>query len=179
MNNKETLPSRKLPRLKGYDYSHSGAYFVTVCTKKRKKILSKIIVGRADPDMPIDECMAFDKLVLTDYGRIVEKHILNIETSYNTVKLSNHVIMPNHIHLLLIIDSHGMQRAAFPTDVKPISVSEIVKSLKSLVTRDIKEKIFQSSFHDHIIRNKESYIKIWHYIENNPKTWFNDCFYSN
>ncbi|MBE6573279.1 MAG: transposase [Ruminococcaceae bacterium] len=174
-NNK--LPNRKLPRLKGYDYSRSGLYFVTICTKEHKQLLSNIIVGRADPDLTLEECMVFDKIRLTKIGEITEKHILNIEKTYSSVKVKNYVIMPNHIHLLLLIDN-GMQRAAFPTEVRQISVSEIVKSLKSLVARDTKKKLFQTSFHDHIIRNSKEYEMIWNYIEHNPHNWFNDRYYS-
>lgn len=174
---KQKLPERKLPRLKDYDYSRNGLYFITICTKEHKQILSKITVGHALPDTPIEDCMIFDKLELTEIGKITEKHILNIEKAYSSVKVKNYVIMPNHIHLLLLNDN-GMQRAAFPTEVRQISVSEIVKSLKSLIARDTKKKLFQSSFHDHIIRNDKEYEMIWKYIEHNPQNWFNDRYCS-
>lgn len=69
-NNK--LPNRKLPRLKGYDYSRNGIYFVTICTEKHKEILANVVVGKADPCLPLDECAVFDKIELTRIELIVK-----------------------------------------------------------------------------------------------------------
>ncbi|MEE1279239.1 MAG: transposase, partial [Oscillospiraceae bacterium] len=77
-----------------------------------------------------------------------------------------------HIHLIIKIDS-GTMWASSPTK----SIPQIIKSLKSLVTKEIEKSIFQRSYHDHIIRDKNDYLKIWNYIDTNPQKWNEDCFY--
>ncbi|MBQ3574018.1 MAG: hypothetical protein IJA16_05420, partial [Clostridia bacterium] len=83
------LPKRKPTRLKGYDYSQNGAYFITICTHNRKQILSKIIVGTGVLDGPQN--------MLTYYGEIANKHLINIINFYDNIKIDKYVIMPNHI----------------------------------------------------------------------------------
>ena len=95
---------------------------------------------------------------LSQIGLVCEKYILNINTVYEIVRVDNYVIMPNHIHLLLSI--HGTMWASSPT----INVETIIRSFKTLVTKETGRKIFQRSFHDHIIRGEEDYIKIAEYI---------------
>ena len=85
-----TLPERKNVRLKEYDYSNPGAYFITLCTDGRKKILSDIIVG--------DDAYIVPQVKLTQYGEIVEKYIKSIPG------IDKYVIMPDHIHLIIIIN---------------------------------------------------------------------------
>ena len=74
-------------------------YFLTICTDKRKNLLSKIVGG--------DDLGAPKKIFLKPYGKIVEKYILSIEKAYDTVTVENYIIMPNHIHLLLLIDKRN------------------------------------------------------------------------
>ena len=147
------LPKRKPTRLKGYDYSQNGYYFVTICTHNKKCILSNIVGDDAH-------------IVPSKYGIIVEKYISNI------VGIDKYVIMPNHIHLIIKNDN-GTMWASSPTQ----SISQQVKSFKTLVTKEIGYKIFQRSFHDHIIRGEKDYLKIWNYIDTNPLKWREDCFY--
>ena len=82
------------------------------------------------------------------------------------------VVMPNHVHMILVIHS----------DDKLVSITHIVGQFKMSVSKKIRKrdpdiKVWQRSFHDHIIRNERSYQKIWEYIENNPIKWEEDCFY--
>ena len=102
MNN---LPKRKPTRLKDYDYSTPGAYFITICVKERKQILSKIIVGDDAHIVPPNQ--------LTNIGLVCDKYINNINTIYENVYLDKYVIMPNHIHL--IISLYGTMWASSPT----------------------------------------------------------------
>lgn len=106
---KDLFSVRKHARLKEYDYSQNGCYFVTICVKNKKPILSRIIVGR-DAHIP-------PKIVLSQYGKIVEFYINNIEKVYSDVKLDNYIIMPTHIHILLTISDYasGGMRASRPT----------------------------------------------------------------
>ena len=88
------LTKRKVIRLQNYDYSSEGAYFITICTEGRAQILCDI-VGDVALDVP--------KTVLTDIGRIVDKHILSTN-NIPSVTVDKYVIMPNHIHLILFVE---------------------------------------------------------------------------
>jgi len=76
--------------------------------------------------------------------------------------------MPNHIHMLITIDTSGRTQFA-PT------VSRIVKQFKGSITKQIGYSIWQKSFHDHVVRNEEDYLHIWKYIDENPAMWTEDC----
>ena len=91
MENEKALPKRKDPRLRGFDYSKTGAYFLTICTQNRKNILSTI-VGEGSP-LP----------QLTPYGEIADGLIQKIPEKYPESSVDCYVIMPNHIHILLSI----------------------------------------------------------------------------
>ena len=93
------LPKRKPTRLKGYDYSTPGAYFITICVKDRKCILSNIVVGEG--------LCALPKYTLTPIGKEIEKSIQYIGNNYDGVVIDKYVIMPNHIHLIVILDDSG------------------------------------------------------------------------
>lgn len=81
--------------------------------------------------------------------------------------------MPNHIHLLLRIESDEDGRPmAAPT------VSTVIQQMKGYVTKQIGRPIWQKLFHDHVIRNEKGYQMIWNYIEENPMRWRDDCFYA-
>ena len=88
------LPKRKPTRLKEYDYSLTGAYFVTICTAGKKQILSKI-VGEG--------LCALPQNILTPIGKDVEKSIEYINENYIGVNIEKYVIMPNHIHLIVVL----------------------------------------------------------------------------
>ena len=92
------LPKRKPTRLKEYDYSTPGAYFITICTKDKKQILSRI-VGDGVLDVP--------KNLLTKYGEIADKYLRQMNEFYNNISVEKYVIMPNHIHLILRILENG------------------------------------------------------------------------
>ena len=141
------LPKRKENRLKNFDYSQNNTYFITICTKDRKKTLSEIVGDDAH-------------IVPKPYGAIVEKYIRNAK------EIKKYVIMPNHIHMLVQIDN-GTMWASSPTK----NVSSIVRSIKILTTKEIGKTIFQRSYYDHIIRDENDYVEHIKYIENNPAKW--------
>lgn len=148
------LPKRKRTRLKNYDYSQNGAYFVTICVKDRKAILSDVIVG-ANSVRP-------KEVHLTEYGKIVKKAIQDIPKHYSAISVDNFVIMPDHIHLLLQIHSNIDGRTLFaPT------IDRVIKQMKGHITKQIGFSIWQKSFNDHIIRGESDYKEIWQYIEYN------------
>ncbi len=159
MNN--NLPSRKHPRLNTFDYSSSGAYFITICTQDRQCILSNFIKHELFPV----------KIKYTEYGKIAEEQLILLEKRYPSVKVDQYVIMPDHIHIILVIHDDKSEASFHPT------VSDIVCTYKSLTTRECKkvgsiQKLFQTSFYEHIIRNHEDYIEISKYIQENPTHWY-------
>ena len=160
------LPKRKPTRLKNYDYSNNGYYFITICTDNRK-ILFGNIVGQG---------LAPAEMKLTAFGKIASAEIQDLENRYKSVKIDKFTIMPNHIHAIVIIKNQTAGASPCPT------LSDIVCTFKSLTTRKchlIKPniKIWQTTFHDHIIRGEEDYLKIWNYIDTNPQKWKEDKFY--
>lgn len=148
---------RKPLRLKGYDYSQNGVYFITICTKDNKCILSNITVG-ATNGRPCD-------VELTNTGKIVENGICGIEKHYENVNVDSYVIMPDHIHLIIRIDNQSGRAMLVPT------VSRIIQQFKGYITKQIGQLIWQKSYYDHIIRDDEDYYIKARYIEENPLRW--------
>lgn len=151
--NDTKLPTRKANRLLGHDYSSCGAYFITVCVKDKSFRLSHIVgapIGR-----PLVE--------LTEYGKIVDEAVNNIEKKYNTIKLDKYVIMPEHIHLLLSIlpDENGRPMGA-PT------IPNVINQLKGYVSKKVGFSLWQKLYYDHVIRDEEDFYIKYQYIENNP-----------
>ena len=159
------LPQRKHPRLKTYDYSTAGAYFVTICTQNRRCLLSRV-VGFASGATEIQ---------YTAYGKIAQQQLLLLEERYPLLKVDQYVIMPNHIHVILLLEETA-------EDCRHVTLSNIICAYKSLTTRACKkahmiDKLFQTSFYEHVIRGREDYHEIAEYILNNPKQWEMDKLY--
>ena len=156
------FPSRKSIRLTEYDYSQNGAYFITICTKDRKRLLwENVGTGNARPPR------------LSPNGFIVENAIQNIPSHYPMVCIDKYVVMPNHIHILLRIDVETNGRA-----MPAPTISTIIQQMKGYVTKQIGWCIWQRSFHDHVIRDQGDYDDIYRYIENNPLQWEQDELYT-
>ena len=152
-----TKPSRKMIRLDGYDYSSSGAYFITICTVDRKPLLWKC----PDADFGLSHC-----------GETVKTAIESIRKHYECVAVDKYCIMPNHVHLILTItaDERGRMISA-PT------VSNVVGSMKRWVSKELGVSIWQKSFFDRVIRGEKDYLEIWQYIDENPLKWVSDELY--
>ena len=153
---------RKPTRIKNYDYSSVGAYFVTICTKNRAEILSNIVGGDV-LDAPFN-------VRLLPHGEIAEKYIKQLNDFYKEIKAESYVIMPDHIHMLLCI-SKGALRTSPPTKQHSF-VSRYVSTFKRFCNRDYGENIWQESFFDHIIRNNEDFNEHMKYIHENPIKWY-------
>lgn len=159
------FPERKTMRLKGYDYSLNGAYFVTICIKERKPILWQRSVG-ANFVRPCNE------FSLSAIGQKVEKEIEKLTSIYDNVKVDKYCIMPNHIHMILFVLRNENGRTQFaPT------MSRVIKQFKGSITKQIGISIWQRSYYDRIIRNDTEYQDIWKYIEVNPLLWEQDELY--
>ena len=143
---------RKNPRLTEYDYTIGGYYFITICTKDKKYYFGEIR----------DEKMQLNKI-----GKIAYKNIEKIKEIYKTINIDKYVIMPNHIHLILVIDKETN-----------LSISNIIKKYKEWLTKQIGESIWQKSYYDHIIRNEKDYLRIWKYVDENVLKWSFDKYYS-
>ena len=139
---------RKWPRLKNYDYSSEGFYFITICTNNRKRFLSRIEPNPGETA----------RILLSEYGRVVESYLVSFPG------IEKYVIMPNHIHLIV-----------HKTNGK--SICDDVRSFKGLVTKKIGKSIWQDSFYDHVIRDEADYLIKWNYIEENPEKWAEDEYY--
>ena len=115
------LPKRKDLRLKNYDYSECGAYFITICTRNRIKVLSNIVGG---------DVLDAPRVELTAYGKIVDKYINQLNDFYENVFVEQFVIMPNHIHLILFVREDGSSRTSTPTVKQHSVVPAFVSTFK-------------------------------------------------
>lgn len=158
---------RKSARLKYYDYSQNGYYFITICTHKRQQIFGEIKNG---------------KTKLNDIGKIVD-FTWNDLKNHNDINLHEYIIMPDHIHGIIEICNRG-HRGRFVTvtnAVKHHGIPEIIRQFKTFSSKRINEflrrdglepspteNIWQRSYYDHIIRNEEDFLNAWKYINQNP-----------
>ncbi len=166
----EEWKCRKTTRLHGADYNGNMAVFLTVCTKERQCILSRI-VGTGVPDGP--------QIELTRFGKIAEKYIDQLNGFYNDLSVENYVIMPNHIHILLWVkgDGNGPSRTPVPTAQNTI-LSRFLSTFKRFCNKEYGENIWQYRSYDHIIRNREDYKEHLRYIYENPLRWYYDELYT-
>jgi len=187
---------RRSIRLRGYDYSQCGAYFITICVQHRKCLFGKIVNG---------------EMILNEYGKIVELCLNAISTHYQNVILDEYIIMPNHIHIIIIVGAGsslpytqinigrenpaeintGRENPAEintgrenPAEINTgrenpaPTIGNIVGYFKYMATKQINDvikngvqKIFQRNYYEHIIRNENEYNNIAQYIIDNPKNW--------
>ena len=167
-------PHRKHQRLKDYDYSQDGIYFLTFCCYKKQCFLWEIIEG---------------KMVLNEYGKIVEKCWSDIPEHFDNIELWEFIVMPNHVHWIVQIVWHSLVGTADLLSLqwdKPHSkwqnrtkmiLSKVIQWHKSSVTRRIRQEYndyeftWQRSFYDVIIKNEDQLSKTKEYIKNNPLKW--------
>ena len=166
----DELKKRKTTRLVGADYNQNQAVFLTICTKERKCILSKI-VGTGVPDGP--------QIELTRYGQIADKYINQLNDFYNDLSVESYVIMPNHIHIMLWVKGteNGPSRTPVPT-VQNSVPSRFVSTFKRFCNKEYGTNIWQYRSNDHIIRNREDYEEHSRYIYENPTHRYYDELYT-
>ena len=175
---------RKSIRLQGYDYSQSGAYFVTIVSYQRDCLFGKIENG---------------EMTLSGFGKIADECWRAIPEHFPHVELGAHIIMPNHIHGIIVITDDesafdvvdaqhvGATQWVAPTTIpnarpngpKRGSLGAIIGSYKMAVTRQIGREhnatgIWQRNYYERIIRNEREMDNIWRYIESNPTQWDDD-----
>jgi len=175
---------RKSIRLKGYDYSHSDSYFITICTKNKENYFGTI------NNM---------QMRLSKIGNIANQCWQEIPKHFPIVQLNQYVIMPNHVHGIIIIggednncvDNNAKTRVVGVQDFEPLqgkinkfqhiisnSIGSIIRGFKIGVTKWCKNNNldfeWQRNYYDHIIHNEKSYNRISKYITNNPYNWEDD-----
>jgi len=166
----ETLHHRRSIRLRDYDYAQAGAYFITVCTNDRQGLFGEIIDGITQ---------------LSDFGAAAQETWLAIPEHVPHVDLDSFVVMPNHVHGIVIIPV-GAQHAAplqRTNAVPPGSLAAVIRSFKSAATKGINElratpgaPVWQRNYHEHVIRNDRDLDRIRQYITENPAQWAEDGF---
>ncbi|MEE1389194.1 MAG: transposase [Clostridia bacterium] len=156
---------RKEIRIKEYNYSQSGMYFITICTKNRRCILSNITYNKKTNATQID---------LLSNGKVADKYIKSINKAYKNICINYYVIMPNHIHFICEILTNGSSRTPTPTNA---TIPALVSTFKRLTNKEINNKIWQRNYYEHIVRNEKEYIEIIQYIEKNPINWNKDKYF--
>jgi putative transposase len=203
----EITHNRRSVRLKGYDYSKAGLYFITICVKDRECLFGDIENG---------------KMTLNDAGKIASECWLEIPKHFPDAVLHEHIVMPNHVHGIIELIKPGSQTIESGTSVGvqnfeplqspndslssigvenfqpqrneyqkmiPHSIGSIVRGFKTGVTKWFRNnsvgiekfqplQIWQRNYYEHIIRNEISFHKISEYIINNPKNWNKDDFFN-
>ena len=157
---------RRSLRLKGYGYDQPGFYFVTVCTYRRENLFGEIQQG---------------SMRLNQYGGIAEQSFVAIPEHFDNAQVDEFIIMPNHIHGIVVISNVGARHAVpLPAFGKPLasSLGTIVTSFKSATTKQINNlrqtpgvSVWQRNYYEHVIRNEQSLDRIREYIVNNPARW--------
>ncbi len=181
---------RRSIRLKGYDYSQAGAYFITICTKDRQCLFGKITNG---------------EMILNHYGKIANDEWEKLPHRFPNFELDVFQVMPNHMHGIVVLNEPvgaGLAPAHLATSyingatarVAPTkTVGDIVGAYKSLAANECLKifklewagaspaptmgKLWQRNYHEHIIKNEQSYQTISNYIINNPANWASDKFF--
>jgi putative transposase len=154
-------------RLKDWDYSSLGYYFITLCIKDK---------------IPLFGAVKGDQILLSPIGKIVSDNLEKAPTIYNHILLDAHVIMPNHIHAIIAIVETPERWASTSEPKKPLPLGIIVNQFKATSTKIIHKLGFvdfawQPRYYDHIIRNERSLQKIRDYILGNPAQWPDDEYF--
>ncbi len=173
--NSHTFPRRKNIRLKGYDYSREGCYFITIVTKDRAPLFGKIVDG---------------EMVLNELGEIVQITWNDLVNHNKNIGLDEFIIMPNHIHgIIMIFDPVGagskpaqaIGAGCEPAPTRHTPLSEIVRQFKTFSARRINQirntpgiPVWQRNYYDHVIGTDREYERITEYIAENPSNWLTD-----
>jgi REP element-mobilizing transposase RayT len=163
---------RKTLRLKNYDYSSEGYYFITICTYKFINFFGEVINGA---------------MILNDFGEIADTELLKTMKIRHNVLIEHYVIMPNHIHAIIQITEKVGAYCDTPLQKQFRSpknnLGSIVRGYKSAVTKQVNilrnnhSHVWQRNYYEHIIRDEKSFLEIVDYIKNNPAKWEYDKYY--
>jgi len=171
---KNEKPNRRSIRLANYDYSQTGAYFITLCIQNRQCLFGQIMEGEME---------------LNEYGQIVQAEWLKTAQIRTNLVMDEFIAMPNHVHGIIVINNprRGTMHRA-PTPIieqfgKPVSnsIPTIIRGFKSAVTTRINKmrntpaiQVWQRNYYEHVIRNEIDLEEIREYIQKNPLKWLED-----
>lgn len=182
------IHKRKSIRLKGYNYSQAGLYFITICCQNRECFFGEIKNG---------------EMIWNDAGKMIEKWYFELENKFSDIKCDEMIVMPNHFHC--IVENVGADLRVCPNGIndipilgdnpilgehigsplhtvvqwfKTMTTNEYIRGVKNLGWKPFDGKIWQRNYYEHIIRNEQSYSIISNYIINNPTQWQTDKFYT-
>lgn len=164
---------RRSIRLPEYDYTEPGAYFITICAYGRQCVFGEIVGG---------------EMILNKWGEVASGEWIKTEQIRSGVRIDEFVVMPNHLHAILLIDACRGTMHRAPTETweqfgKPVSssVPTIVRSYKASVTRQINRSrqtpwlpVWQRNYYEHIIRSEDGLHLVRQYICENPLRWETD-----
>lgn len=149
MNFNPNIHHRRSIRIKDYDYSQEGLYFITICCKERNRILGII---------------EDNKVLINQYGNIIKNELIALNQKYKNTNILKYVIMPDHIHFIIEL-MNGNKK----------TIGDIIKTYKSVTSKRINKiepiNLWQRNYYEHIIRNEKELYRIYYYIENNPINW--------
>jgi REP element-mobilizing transposase RayT len=168
---------RRSTRLKEYDYSHPGAYFVTICTQNRECLFGDVADGI---------------MVLNNAGLMIEKWLHELPNKFKGIVLGEYIIMPNHVHY--IIENTGPvgadlcvcprnpdkgEHAGSPLQktvqwLKTMTTNEYIRNVKRNGWQMFNDKLWQRNYYEHVIRNEADLAEVREYILNNPARWNED-----
>lgn len=158
----QTYPQRKSTRLKGYDYTQSGAYFVTICLQNRLCLFGDV---------------TDDVMVRNPAGEMVAELWLRANDKFPDIELDHFVVMPNHFHAIVLLHADNVSLLDVVQWFKTMTTNAYIRGVKSHDWLPFEGKLWQRSFHDHIIRDEAGLNTIRSYILTNPSLWQKDVFY--
>jgi REP element-mobilizing transposase RayT len=161
-------PHRKSPRLIGYDYAQNGAYFVTICQQNRLHLFGSVVDGH---------------MKLNAAGNMIVTYWHELRNKYAFATVEDFVVMPNHVHGIVIIHSdprpeHNTPLAEVVKWFKIMTTNGYIRGVNNSGWTAFEGKLWQRSYHDHIIRNENEYLTIRNYVRENPARWLEDRFYN-
>lgn len=174
----DTLRQRRSPRLQGYDYSQAGAYFITICTQDRIQLFGDVVE---------------ETVRLSQAGEIAQEALICIPEYWsNRIDLDAAVVMPNHIHAILLFvgtrfcvsENTGPDERFSDVQKHPRKLGNVVNAYKGGVTRRIRAahdmpnlRVWQARYHDHIVRDESDLTRLREYVHYNRARWEADRFY--
>ncbi len=164
------IHNRQSIRLKGYDYSQAGLYFVTLVVNSKKMLFGNIEKNKND--------VIYNELIINEVGEMLKEEWLKITQRFNNIRLHEFIVMPNHFHAILEIENQIAKKKL--GDVigayKSITTVEYIRNVKKKNWQPFDGRLWQRNYWEHIIRNQKSHEQIANYIHDNPQKWDKDLF---
>jgi putative transposase len=156
---------RRSLRLKHYDYSRAGSYFITICTEERQCLFGEVVDSIMNSNDP---------------GQMIRRWWDKLPSKFSALGLDEAVVMPNHLHgILMLRTAHAVESAPTLGDVmdwlKTMTTNEYIRGVKGLGWRGFSGRLWQRDYFEHIIRDEEELRRVREYIRSNPAQWALDA----